>query len=151
MPILSKAQIFSAADRRTEDVDVPEWGGTVRLRNLTSTERDRWDEILQGGGPGKLNLVNVRARLVAMSMVDEQGKDVEFSAADLAALGAKDGAVMDRLFDACARLSKIGPKAIEEAKKNSGPGPSEGSSSSSPAPGSTAPPPSCSTESAPTS
>jgi hypothetical protein len=30
MSLLSKSDIFGADDRRTEDVHVPEWGGTVR-------------------------------------------------------------------------------------------------------------------------
>ena len=40
MTLLSKSAILCANDLQTEDVDVPEWGGTVRVRSFTGRERD---------------------------------------------------------------------------------------------------------------
>jgi hypothetical protein len=35
MTLLSKSAILCANDLQTEDVEVPEWGGVVRLRSFT--------------------------------------------------------------------------------------------------------------------
>jgi hypothetical protein len=35
MTLLSKSAILCANDLQTEDVDVPEWGGAVRVRSFT--------------------------------------------------------------------------------------------------------------------
>ena len=40
--LLNKEQIQSVSDLETQDVEVPEWGGTVRLKSLTGAERDRF-------------------------------------------------------------------------------------------------------------
>ena len=39
--ILNREQILAANDVKTRIVDVPEWGGSVIVRGLTSLERDR--------------------------------------------------------------------------------------------------------------
>ena len=44
MKRLSKDDILGVEDLSTEDVEVPEWGGMVTLRELKGSERDtsRW-------------------------------------------------------------------------------------------------------------
>ena len=51
MPILNKAAILAAEDLKTETVAVPEWGGEVRVRTLTGTERDAFESglVAEGG------------------------------------------------------------------------------------------------------
>ena len=44
--LLNKEQILNADDLTFEDVEVPEWGGTVRIRCLESTERDEFEQSL---------------------------------------------------------------------------------------------------------
>ena len=41
MSLLSAAEILAADDLPTEDVEVSEWNGTVRVRALTGAERDK--------------------------------------------------------------------------------------------------------------
>jgi len=43
---LNKEQILRADDLKTEEVDVPEWGGSVRVRVLTGTERDAFESSI---------------------------------------------------------------------------------------------------------
>ncbi|MFE3382837.1 hypothetical protein [Streptomyces anulatus] len=40
---LSAEQILDADDLAIEDVPVPEWGGTVRVKGMSGTERDRFE------------------------------------------------------------------------------------------------------------
>lgn len=127
MALLSKDAILGANDRRTVDVEVPEWGGTVRVRALSGAERDAYEVALAGvrpDGSRRINLVNVRARLVAMACIDDAGERL-FTDADAAALGDKSGTAMQRVFDAAQRLSGLSDADIEELVEGFAPAPSE--------------------------
>jgi hypothetical protein len=131
MSLLSKDAILAAEDRRTCDVDVPEWGGTVRVRALSGAERDAYEIALAGvrpDGTARPNLVNVRARLVAMAVVDEDGKRL-FTDRDAAALGEKSAQAMDRVFVAAQRLSGLSQGDVEELTEAFTSAPSEASTS----------------------
>ena len=118
MTLLSKSQILAAADLVTEDVAVPEWGGTVRVRAITAAERDAFETSVVGDGKGKRNLVNLRARLVALAIVDEGGQRL-FSDAEAEALGGKSGAAMDRVYAVAQRLSGLTEQDVKELEGNS--------------------------------
>ena len=71
--VLSKEQILQADDLKTEVVEVPEWDGEVLLRELRGRERDAFEE----GSMDKqrnVSMKNMRARLVAISAIDEEGE-----------------------------------------------------------------------------
>ena len=129
MAILNREAILGADDRPFEDVDVPEWGGSVRIGVMSGTDRDAWDQALvrQEKNRTVSNLANIRARLVAYCAVDEAGQRI-FSPGDVEALGQKSSAALQRVFDAARRLNGLGPQAEEEAKGNSDPGPSDAGS-----------------------
>lgn len=116
MTLLNKAAILAANDLPHEDVEVPEWGGTVRVRALTGTERDAYESSLVTA-KGEQNLADVRAKLCAASIVDESGATV-FSAADIAALGKKNGAALDRVALVAQRLSRLGLREAEAIEGN---------------------------------
>lgn len=117
--MLTREQILGAKDIRTEEVKVPEWGGSVLVRGLTGAERDRFEEsvIEQRGKVTKVKLKDARARLVALSVVDEEGKRL-FSDADVAVLTEKSAAALDRVYAVAARLSGISEEDMEELLKN---------------------------------
>lgn len=130
--LLSKEDILKRTDLETEEVEVPEWGGTVLVRALSGTERDAYEASCMSdrGKQGMVrNLANVRAKLVVRSLVDEDGKRL-FTDGDAAALGETSAAVLDRLFEVAARLSRMNDEDIEELGKGSGPIPADGSVSS---------------------
>jgi hypothetical protein len=119
--LLTKDDILAAEDRATEVVDVPEWGGAVTIRALSGTERDRFEtESVSYGrtNQGGLQISgvqtnNVRARLVALSVIDADGKRM-FSDKDVLALGDKSAAALNRVFEAAQRLSRISQRDVEE-------------------------------------
>lgn len=129
MAVLTKDQILSSDDLEMELVDVPEWGGEVWVRTLRARERDQFEaESLQKKGENyETNFRNLRARLVALTMVDEEG-NLLFKGKDVEALGNKSARAMDRVFSVAQRLNGIGKHDIEELTKNSEPAPSESSS-----------------------
>ena len=122
MTLLSKNEIFAADDRRTEDVPCPEWGGTVRLRGLTGSERDEYEASMQKqvGGKPVQDLRNFRARLVQLSAINEDGTPL-FEQNEVAALSRRSSVALSRLFDAACRLSGITDDDVEALEGNSEP------------------------------
>jgi len=125
--ILSRDAILAAQDLKREEVAVPEWGGSVLVRTMTGAERDAWEQSLAKGG--KIDVSNVRARLVASCVVDEAGS-LLFTAADAQALGAKSGLALERVAKVAQRLNAITEEALEEARGNLSAAPSGASTSS---------------------
>lgn len=130
MGLLNREAILAADDLPYEDVPVPEWGGTVRIRTLSGTERDAFEAatVVTVGQRRDVNIRNIRARLVAAAAVDEQGKQL-FSAADVKELGKKSGRALDRLFDVASKLSGMSARDVEELAGNSAAETSDGSTS----------------------
>ena len=125
---LTKQDILGADDRKSETVDVPEWGGTVTVRVMSGSERDRYEVAMVNRAEGKAeaNLTDMRARLVAMTIVDESGA-LMFGENEVQALGAKSALALDRVFAVAQRLNGFGkelPQAMASAEKNSEAAPS---------------------------
>lgn len=125
MDLLTRSDILDApeADTIFEDVSVPEWGGVVRVRALNGTERDRFEESLftGKGRKRKMTMANARARLVALSVIDQAG-DSLFTEQDIAALGRKSAVALDRVFSVASRLAGITDRDMEEITENFTPG-----------------------------
>lgn len=117
MGLLGRDAILTASDLPSVDVEVPEWGGTVRVRMLTGGERDAFEAstLTRKGKTFETNLVNMRARLVALTTVDESGARL-FSEADVAALATKSAAALNRVFMAAQKLNGLTEEAAAEAE-----------------------------------
>ena len=116
---LTREQILAAIDQKIEAVAVPEWNGTVYVRNLTGKARDRFERsrFKLVGKEVEVIHENTRASLLAASLCNEQGL-LLFTEADIEALGEKNGAVLDRLFDVAQRLSGLRKEDVEVRAKN---------------------------------
>lgn len=135
MSYLSREEILKAEDLETRDVDVPEWGGAVRVRALSGTDRDAFEASKlerQADGTFGFSLLNLRAKLAARSIVDENG-ELMFNELDVGRLGQKSAAALDRVFQVASELSGLDKAAGDELEGNSDAAPSGDSGSSSPA------------------
>ena len=117
--MLTREQILAVSDIAFEVVDVPQWGGTVRLKGLTAAEYDRFQQgLFEGDGTSrKINMANARARMLALAIVDDKGAAV-FTEEDIAALGQKASAPIELLYRAALRLNGD-ETASEDLEKNS--------------------------------
>ena len=113
--MLTRDQILGAGDLAVESIDVPEWGGSVCIRVLTGAERDRFEQEIQSAKGKPID--NVRARLVALCVCDDQGLRL-FTSADIAALGEKSATALDRIFTRSLSVNKLNSDDVETAKKN---------------------------------
>lgn len=117
MALLTRDGILAADDLKREEVAVPEWGGSVLVSTMTGAQRDAWEQSLVAGGKGKVDISNVRARLVSFCVVDEGGNRL-FSDGDAEALGRKSGAALERCAQAAQRLNALTEQALEDARGN---------------------------------
>ena len=132
---LSRDAILEAPDLAIVDVEVPEWGGTVRVRALNVAERDAFEascmkEKREGGK--EFDPRNVRAKLAALTLVDENGLRM-FQQDDIKALGRKSAKALARVFDAATRLNGLSDEDVKSLEGNSD-GQDDDSSSDSPWP-----------------
>jgi hypothetical protein len=115
---MNAEEILSIDDIETEEVSVPEWKQKVKIRGLTAEEGDAYERaIFEMRGSKVITRDNVRARLVAMSIVNGDGGRV-FTDEQAAALGKKSRRAIDRLYAVAARLSGLRKEDIEELEKN---------------------------------
>jgi hypothetical protein len=131
MNLLNREAILSAQDVKDETIDVPEWGGKVRVRAMTADARDAMEQAAFMAARDKQPLAGVRARIVARCVIDEQGK-LLFSDADIEALGNKSAAALDRIYDVVLRMNAMRQSDVEDLEKNSAAAPGGASSSASP-------------------
>lgn len=124
---LGKQAILTAQDTPVAELEVPEWGGWVRIKTLTAQERDALEsEIVQRNGRDiRTNTRNIRARVVALACVDEKGAPL-FGLADIEALGQKSAKALDRVFGRASELAGMRPEDVEELAANFVKAPGEG-------------------------
>lgn len=130
MEYLTKQAILDSVDIGYEDVEVPEWGGIVRIRGLSGDERDRYEQSLVkfSGSNMQPTFSGARARLVAWSIVDGDGNRI-FSDREIKLLGAKSAHALERVYEAARKLSGLTEEDIEEMVGNSASVQSDGSTS----------------------
>lgn len=109
MALLTREAILGAKDRQFVEVEVPEWGGAVRLGSLT--------------GDQTIELIDIDAKsrmtwLIATTVVDSQGRPV-FTPEDMKELGARHPEALRRVWRAALALNKMTPEAAEEQRGNS--------------------------------
>lgn len=116
---LSKEDILKQEDLKYVEVDCPEWGGKVRLKTMTGLERDSFEASLFDGKAGseKTNLKNLRAKLLAICLVNGEGKRL-FGDREIDALGGKSAKALDKLYTIASELNAIGAKDVDELTKN---------------------------------
>ncbi|HWG77824.1 MAG TPA: hypothetical protein VN660_13680 [Steroidobacteraceae bacterium] len=115
--MLGRGDILGADDLRTEEVNVPEWGGSVRVRSMTGCQREQFEQAVRDRRVANPTEPAMRALLVAYSCCDESGEPL-FKEADLDRLSAKSGVALERVATVAAKLSLLTDASIEEASKN---------------------------------
>lgn len=119
--LLSKEAILSAEDLDSEVVEVPEWGGSVLVWELSGHERSRWtDSVIKRRGSNEYDpiFVDMDAKLVAAAVKDESGKRL-FSDKEIGALSKKSAKALQRVVKVARRLSGLTDEAVAEIAKNS--------------------------------
>ena len=119
--MLTRDQILQADDLKHIDVDVPEWGGQVRVKVLSMRERIRFQDAARtkdGKTPE-----NIMELLVVACAIDEKGEPL-FKPEDVAALGEKSSEAVRKVFDKAMDLNGMNEKSVDDLAGESEPSPS---------------------------
>ena len=128
MQLLNKQQILGAEDRGGKTVEVPEWGGAVRLTELTAADFNDLASFAQRNPEKSGAETRYRERFLARCIVDEHGTRL-FTDEDIETLSGKCGRVVQRLFVEAQKVNALDAAAIGDAEKNSATSPGAASSS----------------------
>ena len=101
--VLTAAEIIGAKDRRRELVEVPEWGGSVWVQEISAADA----EAMSDGAPSVVEFC-------AACIVDEHGERL-FSSDDVSALADKSTASLQIIMEAFSRLN--GRDEVEDTGK----------------------------------
>ena len=118
---LTKDQILKSDDLPREEVEVPEWGGSVWVRSMSGTERDAFETSMMEEKNGKskaTNLRNIRARMAVLCCTDDKGERL-FTHKDEGSVGMKSAAALDRIFTVAQKLNGMSNEDVEELAGNS--------------------------------
>lgn len=119
---LSADAILAADDLKREPVEVPEWGGSVLVQGMSGTDRDRFEASMLTEGMDGISkdkaLDRYRARLAAYCLVDENGKRLFRSDAEVNRLGQKSAQALTRVVEVASRLSGLTSGDVEELTGN---------------------------------
>ena len=128
MTVLNRDEILTVNDIAIEEIEVPEWGGSVYVKGMTGTERDAFEAsiVQQRGKNASVNMANIRAKLASQTICNETGERL-FTDADIKALGKKSATALQRVFDVAQRLSGISGDDVEELAKELDENPFDGS------------------------
>jgi hypothetical protein len=119
--LLTKQQILEADDLPAEIVEVLEWGGSVKIRTMTGTERDAFEASLLGSGGKKEKqkmMLDIRAKFASLVIVDDGGERL-FSASDIKELGKKSASALDKILTIGQKLNGLSSDDIDDLAKNS--------------------------------
>ncbi len=109
---LDRDAILEVNDVRKEVVNVPEWGGQINVRGLTSRQRDSFERNHLDG-----KLKDYRATVASQAICDDEGKQI-FQSSDILKLGEKSSSALSLVFDVAMKLSGITEKDVDVIEGN---------------------------------
>ncbi len=119
---LTASEIQQVQELPYEDVEVPEWGGKVRIIGLDAKSAQEISSRLvtldENGKIANVHINTIMTDLLVRTIAGQDGKPL-FKLEDAAALGKKSAKVMRRLFEIAQRLSGITEPEQKAILKNS--------------------------------
>ena len=130
--MLTREQILATDNFEIEVMDVPGWGGKIRLRTMSGTARDKFDSqcVRQSVGDKSVDMAGLRTLLLTLCIVGEDNKPM-FDKKDIQALNDLDSRAVRDVYEKVSKINGLGEEATEEAEKNSEGDQKNGSGSSS--------------------
>ena len=116
--LLTREQILQKTGLQSQLVEVPEWGGTVKVCELSAGAR--MDYEWKAYGKAKKDEApnsSIKVLLVVACVRDREG-NLLFSDDDVVSLTNGGSGAIERVYDVAARLNHLTAKDVEEIKGN---------------------------------
>ena len=115
MTLLGREQILVGVPLASADVEVPEWGGVVRVREMTAGEQQTYATLLLDEEQ-RLDLTNYEAKLLTCTVCDEAGA-LLFTPGDIGALSRLAAEPIGKLWKIAASLNHFAVGELEALGK----------------------------------
>lgn len=112
--VLTRDDIMAVRDLAPMRIEVPEWGGSVWIKQLTAAERIDLEDLMDAGQRSGLDVITL---FLCRVLVDDENQRL-LTDDDAAVLGEKNPDVLMRLNDAAQKHNGMGVKEIEALEKN---------------------------------
>ena len=109
---LTAAEILEADDLKIVEVDVPEWGGVVRLRPMSAEEVIAFNEVNKDASKK-----HAAVRVTATCLVNEDGTPM-FTQAQIDKLSKKSLAAFMKIQRVAMKINGLDDKEIKEVKND---------------------------------
>ena len=117
MTLASKAAIFAAQDWDCKEIDVPSWG-RIKIRSLSAQERLDLAKQFSGNRLTNEEACNFFCRLIAMAVVDEDGRQVFDLEGDIQALSTRNWARLKTVADEIMSFNGMNESESKTIEKN---------------------------------
>ena len=115
--LLTKKEILKHRPMLHKDVHCPGLGGDIRVKALTTSERDLFEQRYQSIKEVEPGVTpNIRAYFIVHHAVDDKG-ELMFTVDDVVELGKQSPSDLDRVFTACKDLSGFSDVDITDLEK----------------------------------
>lgn len=112
--LLGRNAILAAQDRREELVDVPEWGGKVRLLTLVGDDRVAFERLARQHSKGEITPTEFAADAAMLAIVDQDGTRIFTTQEHRKQLLGKNSVALQRVLAVTFRLSKPTQEAVDD-------------------------------------
>jgi putative heme iron utilization protein len=110
--VLSAEEILGANDLEPVEVEVPEWGGVVRLRPMTAEQVIEYQEKVKSGDKRHGAII-----MVGMCVVNEDNEPA-FTEVQVRQLGKKSLAALQRIQRAALKINGLDDKGEKDVKND---------------------------------
>lgn len=110
-------KIAAADDITYEDVEVPEWGVTLRVTAPNVRTRNELMRLWQTQDGEELDFDRISVAALVATCADPETGELVFSEDDAEMLLSKSGAVSQRVFEVASRMLGVDAGPAIEAKK----------------------------------
>jgi len=110
-PLLTREAILASSDRLSEEIDVPAWGGPVRLAEIDLDAQSAHQLVI------KEHMTYIWADLIVRTVVDADGDRV-FGLDDIPDLAKKPVTVLQEIYERCQVINGMASLESREADEN---------------------------------
>jgi hypothetical protein len=110
---LTVSDILAASDITEEEVEVPEWGGSVRIRGFTKVRQQELRRMATDPRNGKIDGEKLEMQIFIYGVIDPKFEPVQQTE-----LKEKSAGALDRVLKRILAISGMSEDAVEEAVKS---------------------------------
>lgn len=111
--MLTAEQILEVKDLNEKDIEVKEWGGSIKIREFTAKQRQEFTKAFAEDIASDEALV----KIVSLAAIKEDGSPL-FTEEQAQQLKEKSGVILERLAEEVLKLNGLNQNAAKDAKGN---------------------------------